>query len=55
MGGHLCYKKIFISNNNMDYSYFMELLNNGFSLKIKNGHNLEDKTFELERYQRDFI
>lgn len=51
----MVYEKYLISSSSKDHGYFMELLNNGLSLKIKNGRNLEDKTFELERYQKDFI
>lgn len=51
----MLYEKFLISSSSKDHGYFMELLNNGLSLKIKNGRNLEDKTFELERYQKDFI
>ena len=51
----MLYEKFLISSSSKDYGYFIELLNNGLSLKIKNVHNLEDKTFELERYQKDFI
>lgn len=51
----MLYERFVISNNARDYGYFMELRDNGLSLKIKNGRNLFDKTFKLYEYQKDFI
>ena len=51
----MLYERFVISNNDRDYGYFMELLDNGLTLKIKNGRNLFDKTFNLHEYQKDFI
>lgn len=51
----MLYEKYLISNGMEEHNYFMELLNNGLTLKIKNGRILEDKTFKLDQYDKDFI